>query len=1543
MKKENLKREVLLYLFTFFVMQTSFAQYNITGLPYTCDFEDAAENAQWTLLNGTQTNKWYISNAASYSGSKSLYISNNNGGASNTYSTSPVSVISYVYAYRVLNFTKTGLHTISFNWRCRGDENWDNFRAFLVPDTISLEAGNAYGNTDGTNLVPSNWIAVSGVLSDKNTWQKFENSNVYVQNTGIYKLVFFWKNNGNWGTNPPAAIDNIVVRDKIVIVNIQNESIFGDSAGIVNFNVTTKHIINGSYEATVTNLPEDISVLGQVTINNNSGILTLVSSANTVTSTYHNLILTIDGTVSEEFSLVIAGVPTNLPYIHDFEDEQENTQWTLLNGNQTNKWHISNAVSNGGANSLYISFNNGISNSYYESNYDSSYVFAYRTLNFLETGIYTISFDWRCIGNWNFDNARVFLVPDNISLQAGNSYGNSEGYTAVPENWVAISEILYNQSTWQNFKRTDFLITNTGLYKLVFFWKNDGIGGNGNLSAAIDNIVFTPKSIVVGAQNESFFEGSAGTITFPVSTGKIANGNYMASVTNLPAEVSVSGQVTINNNSGILTFTVGSNTAVGAYSNLTLSIDGAISEDFTLVIAGIPSNLPYIYDFENEQENAQWTLLNGTETNKWCIDNGTSNSGANSLYISDNYGFNSYTNIVSYVYAYRVLNFTETGLHTIRFNWKCRGYSEYINVRVFLVPDNIQIKAGNAYGNTGNINNVPANWIAVSEVLNTYGLWQNFTNTNVYVPNTGLYKLVFFWKNNNLAGMLPPAAIDNIVVRYKTVNVDTQNNNIYGGLTGTVTFPITTRHIANGNYTATLANLPATVSVSGQVTIDNNFGVLTLAGDANTVVGIYSNLTLTIDGTTSDEFSLIITGFPSELTYSCDFEDEQENTQWTLLNGTQTNKWHIGNAVSNSGVNSLYISADNGITNDYDCYSYNDYSYVYAYRVLNFTETGLHTISFNWKNYGVWVLDNVRAFLVPDFISIEAGNAYGNIEEINIVPPNWIAVSGILYYQYTWQNFVKTNVYVPNTGLYKLVFFWKNSILGGIPPPAAIDNITVYKNFIPVSNITNVPLTAFIGVPLPLTGTINPYDASNQTILWSIENAGTTEAIIEEDILFTTATGTVTVRATVENGLEIGTNYWKDFNISVTKSNQSAPDAPTLLSKTQTSIILNEITGCEYRMNNGEWQSSNVFSELTSNTLYNFKARKVETSFHFASPESPGATFKTDMATLVGTVVITGSPVFGETLTANTISLYSIPEISDLGTLSYQWKRGNIEIGTDDPVYTLVENDIINVITVTVTAANCDESVTSDPTELVIKAIQIAPNAPTLLSKTQSIITLNEIEGCEYRIDGNEWQLLNVFSGLSPDTEYGFEARKFETNTHFHSEPSSPPTKIITEPLNTYIITASVNDPSLGTITPEGETTVEEGGSLTYTITPFDNNEIIDVLVNWVRQGVITNYTFENVQSDGAIEAIFGTVGIYETELGNIKIYSNKNSIYIKNESSKPLKMVEIFDMTGRLVYKDVVTDFEKVILLRAATGIYAVKVIWENGNAEKRKLRIEN
>ncbi len=72
---------------------------------------------------------------------------------------------------------------------------------------------------------------------------------------------------------------------------------------------------------------------------------------------------------------------------------------------------------------------------------------------------------------------------------------------------------------------------------------------------------------------------------------------------------------------------------------------------------------------------------------------------------------------------------------------------------------------------------------------------------------------------------------------------------------------------------------------------------------------------------------------------------------------------------------------------------------------------------------------------------------------------------------------------------------------------------------------------------------------------------------------------------------------------------------------------------------------------------------------------------------------------------------------------------------------------------------------------------------------------------------------------------------------------------------NTYLIisTAGLG----GTISPLGETSVAEGSSKIYTISPEEDYEIYDVQVDGESMGILEEYTFTNIQGNHTIVANF--------------------------------------------------------------------------------------
>ena len=232
---------------------------------------------------------------------------------------------------------------------------------------------------------------------------------------------------------------------------------------------------------------------------------------------------------------------------------------------------------------------------------------------------------------------------------------------------------------------------------------------------------------------------------------------------------------------------------------------------------------------------------------------------------------------------------------------------------------------------------------------------------------------------------------------------------------------------------------------------------------------------------------------------------------------------------------------------------------------------------------------------------------------------------------------------------------------------------------------------------------------------------------------------------------------------------QDAPDAPTMFGKTATSITLNEIVGAEYSIDGTNWQEETEFTGLDPNTGYTFFARFPETDTHEESPISAESEVFT---TYKHTQDAPAAPtMFGRTSTSITLSEIIGAEFSIDGDT---WQDETLFTGlSPNTGYTFFAR-----LKETSTHYESPISVESE-TFTTDMGSQVAPSAPTLLSMTSTSITLNEIIGAEFSIDGDNWQDETVFTDLSPNTDYTFFARLKATSTH-NASPASAESEIFT-------------------------------------------------------------------------------------------------------------------------------------------------------------------
>ncbi len=246
---------------------------------------------------------------------------------------------------------------------------------------------------------------------------------------------------------------------------------------------------------------------------------------------------------------------------------------------------------------------------------------------------------------------------------------------------------------------------------------------------------------------------------------------------------------------------------------------------------------------------------------------------------------------------------------------------------------------------------------------------------------------------------------------------------------------------------------------------------------------------------------------------------------------------------------------------------------------------------------------------------------------------------------------------------------------------------------------------------------------------------------------------------------ETDTTYASDISealiISTDKKTVEAPEMPSLTNKTDTEFTLVATDGYEYKIDDGEWQTSNVFLGLSPNTTYIVYCRIAETDITCASDISRPL----EVTTCKTTVSAPQVPEFSEK-TNNSITL--------VATNGYEYKIDNGEWQTSNMFTNLAPNSTHNFYQ-RVAESNTVYASESSAALIVTtnKSTVAKPSAPTYSGKTDTTITLIAKSGYEYKLGSGAWQSSNVFSGLSPATQYSFYQRVAETNTSYASDTSN--------------------------------------------------------------------------------------------------------------------------------------------------------------------------
>lgn len=151
----------------------------------------------------------------------------------------------------------------------------------------------------------------------------------------------------------------------------------------------------------------------------------------------------------------------------------------------------------------------------------------------------------------------------------------------------------------------------------------------------------------------------------------------------------------------------------------------------------------------------------------------------------------------------------------------------------------------------------------------------------------------------------------------------------------------------------------------------------------------------------------------------------------------------------------------------------------------------------------------------------------------------------------------------------------------------------------------------------------------------------------------------------------------------------------------------------------------------------------------------------------------------------------------------------------DEAIVTVDENGTITGVKVgiaVVTVTTVDGEYTDSCMVKVMDKYD-TPDAPVLSSRMETSITVKEIEGCQYSLDGNVWQDSNEFTGLNPGTEYKIYAKVPGDDNYYESDVSQPLV------VSTYSLISSIslNHTSVTLVIEE-----DDSVQLTATVNPSD-------------------------------------------------------------------------------------------------------------------------
>ena len=923
-----------------------------------------------------------------------------------------------------------------------------------------------------------------------------------------------------------------------------------------------------------------------------------------------------DGAYSPAVSVFIP-VVNAIPYTQNF-DSNVAGEWDLGLYSGTNKWVIGTATSNSEApgSSMYISDNNGDSNTYTFTSQSRSYAVTY--ISFGQAPQFTLTYDWKAMGQTigisAYDYGKVYLLPDSMNISTSQTINNS----------YAISGDLVGQNTWQSDTiEIDATYANS-VRKLVFAWYNNSSTGT-NPALAIDNISLVEGNCgQVVNLNVEYAQGAEGidaTVSFDDYS---QNASYI-----------IEYKSEFDADWTVITSTTQSQVITGLDFNTEYSFRVAVvcqdgsQTDYTEISVQTPcgaiSQLPWGESF-NIAPNECWALRKGALT-----DTVYTNDLQIPTVFESPWTFNA-TNAVggisngrmqAYVYGTTAkfwlisptINIPTEGVYELSLDVLARKTMD--DVAPDPAPDDkFVVLVSTDNGISWTTSNAIIYTDSDADTTRDFADF-NQTPTRVKfklenaegVPYSGFVRFAFYVESTQSNGS-NYVFIDNIAVNQWSDCESPFNLSVNNITNNTVdlTFPENEgmegwEYIVVPQGGSIEAATPVEVAES-PVTIDN------LESEMNYTVHLRAICSETSVSPWSVGVSFTTTPDPTPIPYTCDFNFEQgQATGWLLKNGTCANEWVVANPSSlTSGA--LFVSDDNGVSANYG----NGISVIVAEKVFSFGESDSIAISFDLtvggEVIGNEVYDYLKVYLVPENTSFEPSLEYPLPSYATANYSQGVILTNAEGGYYVANQTATINIEIPTPQqTSKIVFVWVNDESMGNQPGAIIDNFSITE------------INPVIPCVAPANLSVESVDQSTFNLSWVAAGSETqwevrldeAESVIVETVTYqftNVALGTHTAYVRAICGED---NYSEWANLEF----ENTLVLPQLTTEDATNITANSATlkavlvsgsetitsvGFKYKaVNQEEWTIANYIgenyediaveiTELASATEYEFKA-----------------------------------------------------------------------------------------------------------------------------------------------------------------------------------------------------------------------------------------------------------------------------------------------------------------------------------------------------------------